>query len=173
MKCIADSIDDDSGTASSQSNLKGHNTYLNWSYLVESSGRLLLVRRLVEVPSACDRAKQRRTISFDLFEADLTTTNSCGPWRRVNTLDGQALFVGTHSKSLPASECGAREDCIYFMRDYDRGYYDDEPFRDSGSFNVRNGMITPLLETTVDGLAQGETDYKGARPTWFFPSEAV
>nr|TKW25820.1 hypothetical protein SEVIR_3G144500v2 [Setaria viridis] len=55
-------------------------------------------------------------------------TNPCGQWRPDNTLGGQALFVGTHSKSLLASECGAQEDCIYFLSDYDWGYYDKDPF---------------------------------------------
>ena len=85
-------------------------------YLVESNGKLLHVRRLIGALSTLrkeDRMENGRTLSLQVFELDLTT-NSRRKWRRFNTLGDQALFVGTHSKSLTASEYGAQEDCIYF-----------------------------------------------------------
>ncbi|PAN25846.1 hypothetical protein PAHAL_4G329600 [Panicum hallii] len=136
------------------------------------------------LPSLADRVRQRavcqvevsfsslgqhsRTSWFKVFEADMTA-NSCHKWRRVSSLAGQALFVGTYSKSLPATECGLpQEDCIYFTCDWARAYPAPDPLRDSGVFNMRNGTITPLLpETTVvRPVCQG-------CPTWFFPSDAM
>ncbi|RLN00725.1 hypothetical protein C2845_PM06G04690 [Panicum miliaceum] len=99
-------------------------------------------------------------------------TDSCGQWRPVSALGGQALFAGTYSRSLPASECGAQEDCIYFMCDYGSGYYDKDPFHDCGLFHVRNGMITPMLPKTAVVPTPGKTLCKG-RPAWFFHTESI
>ena len=97
MRCVADSIND-SGTAS-RAFPDGYVDHTYWRYLVESGGRLLQIRRLARIPSialGCDRVRRCRTVSFDLFEADLT--GSCGQWRPVSTLGGQAIFVGTYSR---------------------------------------------------------------------------
>ncbi|KAG0512943.1 hypothetical protein BDA96_10G058500 [Sorghum bicolor] len=114
------------------------------------------------------QAKDFITISFEVFELDLTT-NSHDKWRRLNTLGDQALFVGTYSKFLPASECGAQENCIYFMCDYDREHWTTDPLRDCGVFNMSNGTITPLLPDTTVVRPQG---CKGL-PTWFFPTKTM
>lgn len=185
MKRIAGCISNESQSFPKS---KSYN-YTCWRYLAESGGRLLQIRRLTRVPSTvrgCERSRRPCTVSFDVFEADLT--NPCGQWRPVNTLGGQALFVGTHSKSLPASECGAQEDCIYFLSDYDWGYYDKDPFRDCGVFNMRNGMITPMSPKIAAMQTQGnktvcqeqvswasmekKTECQG-RPAWFFHAEAM
>ncbi|PUZ62210.1 hypothetical protein GQ55_4G338300 [Panicum hallii var. hallii] len=145
----------------------------SWEYLVESAGRLLLVVRrvgvLLPLPER-DALQHGRTLSFEVFEVDLTS-NSCRQWRRLSSLAGQALFIGAYSKSVPAAECGLPpEDCIYFTCDYARTCRGPppDPLRDSGVFNMRTRMVTPLLpETTVvRRAAQG-------CPTWFFPSGAV
>ncbi|RLN12331.1 hypothetical protein C2845_PM09G03060 [Panicum miliaceum] len=114
--------------------------YMSWEYLVEWCGRLLKVTRFIQLD---------RTIAFNVFEADLST-NPC-QWRRVNDLGSQALFVGRHcSKSFPPGEYnGIQEDCIYFMCDYMCPDYAVDPLRDSGVYNLRNGMITPLLSQTA------------------------
>jgi hypothetical protein len=71
-------------------------------YLVESSGKLLMVRQWVERDAwtTCD---------FEVWEADLTE----GRWKEFDGgLDGRALFLSKPcSKSLPAGH-GVREDCI-------------------------------------------------------------
>ncbi|CAN6179200.1 unnamed protein product [Urochloa humidicola] len=143
---------------------------LYWSYLVESNGKLLHVRRLIGylIASSEEKVGISRTLSFEVFEADLAT-GSGGKWRRVDALGGRALFVGTQSKSLPAPECGAREDCIYFVCDYDRGSCAADPLRDCGVFDMRTGMITPLLPGDVVVRQQG---CRG-RPTWFFPTKTM
>ncbi|RLN30884.1 hypothetical protein C2845_PM05G28150 [Panicum miliaceum] len=169
---VLDIDSSDQGTTTSRPFRKGYD-YTYWRYLVESGGRLLQIRRLAKIPSfvrGCDRVRRYRTISFDIFEADLT--NSSRQWTPVNTLGGQALFVGTYSKSLPASECGAREDCVYFMCDYDSGYYDKDPFHDCGLFHIGNGMITPLLPNIAVVPTPGKTVCKG-RPAWFFHTETI
>ncbi|CAN6202596.1 unnamed protein product [Urochloa humidicola] len=96
------------------------------------------------------------------------TADSCRKWRSVSTLRGQALFVGRCSKSLPAAECGVQEDCVYFISDYNKSNPNVDPLRDSGVFNMRNGMITPLLPETVVVKTQG---LRPDRRTWFFPTD--
>ncbi|TVU12434.1 hypothetical protein EJB05_46078, partial [Eragrostis curvula] len=90
---------------------------------------------------------QRHSDADPFRDCDLNGSSSCGGrWRRVDTLEGQALFVGTYSsRFLPASECGAREDCIYFLCDYDQRHSDADPFRDCGVFDMKTEVITPLL----------------------------
>jgi hypothetical protein len=85
-------------------------------------------------------------------------------------LGGQALFVGRCSKSFPAADCGAQEDCIYFISDYLKSELHVDPLFDSGVFDMRNGKITPLLPETVVVQTQ---DGRTGRRTWFFPSEAM
>lgn len=56
------------------------------------------------------------------------------------------------------------------MRDYDRGNLNPDPLHDSGVFNMRTGMITPLLqETALVPPTQGGCGL----PAWFFPGEAM
>ncbi|RCV20532.1 hypothetical protein SETIT_4G063500v2 [Setaria italica] len=140
-----------------------------WSYLVESSGKLLHVRRLIGCLATLpekERMESSRPLSFEVFEADLVV----GKWRRVDDLGGhQALFVATQSMSLPAPECGAREDCIYFVCDYDRGNWEADPLRDCGVFDMRTGTITPLLPDGVVVRRQGCR----ALPAWFFRTKAM
>ncbi|CAL5045969.1 unnamed protein product [Urochloa decumbens] len=168
IKCIIDSVD-----YPSMIDRLTPNSYLyaRWNYLVESGGRLLLVARrigvLLPLPEH-NMLQHARTLYFEVFEADLTT-DSCCRWRRVSSLAGQALFVGTCSKSLPAAECGLpQEDCIYFTCDYARARPAPDPLRDSGVFNMRNGTIAPLLPETRVVRRVGERC-----PTWFFPSEVM
>ncbi|KAM0863147.1 hypothetical protein ACQ4PT_044772 [Festuca glaucescens] len=75
-------------------------------YLVESNGKLLMVKR--RVPATACR--------FEVFEADLSDGPHLGRWKKADSLDGRALFVGTLcSKSVRASDGdGAQGDCIYF-----------------------------------------------------------
>lgn len=189
MECIDDDVDNPGDMYKTIGGESYRCAY--WSYLVESRGKLLHVRRLVGhlstlVPQQycyMDRSRtymdRSRTFSFEVFEADLTV-RSCVQWRRVHSLGGQALFVGPSSKSLLASECGARPDCIYFMADYDWARcYRKDPLCDCGVFNMRDGTITPLLPGTMvmrpnddndDDDDEDEEFYlERVRPGWFFP----
>lgn len=141
-------------------------------YLVESDGKLLMVRHAIGIFEATldNMLDHTRTLSFEIFEADLST-GSCRQWRKISTLGGRALFIGRQSKSLPASECGIpQEDCIYFIGDYDKRENFADPLRDSGVFNMRNGKITPLLS---DNKVVQPYCVTKARPTWFYPTEAM
>ncbi|CAL5046196.1 unnamed protein product [Urochloa decumbens] len=171
MRCVADVVDNKPRVVwRTIAGERRVSAYVS-SYLVESSGKLLHVRRRIEYPITSPEKKvgRGRTLSFQVFEADLTADCSRGKWRRVDALGGQALFVGLHSKSLPAPECGAWEDCIYFVCDHDYGTCGADPLRDCGVFDMRTGMITPLLPDDVVVQQQG---CKG-HPTWFFPAKTM
>ncbi|CAL5050922.1 unnamed protein product [Urochloa decumbens] len=145
-------------------------SYRQVEYLVECPGKLLKVMRMIESsdPESYGHLECDRTATFDVFEADLSTEP--GQWRCAFNLGGQAIFLGKHcSKSLPAGECtGIQEDCIYFMCDYRNLAVD--PLHDSGVYNMRTGVITPLLSETA-----AVPQYRGGqgRPTWIFPADAM
>ena len=81
-------------------------------YLVESAGKLLMVKRWVRRPFTPCTPDGRRTFRLEVWEADLSQRR----WNKLDaSLQGQALFVSRPcSKSLPAGH-GVREDCIYFL----------------------------------------------------------
>ncbi|RLN12898.1 hypothetical protein C2845_PM09G03080 [Panicum miliaceum] len=164
IKCI---ISYSVGLPQSVSRTKVH---IKKEYLVECCGRLLRVRRFLQSdrPGQAGRyLKHQRTVAFDVFEAGLSTNTHC--WRKVNNLGGQVLFVGPHcSKSFPAVEYNrVQRDCIYFMCDY---YPTLDPLRDSGVYDMRTGMITPLLSETV-----AVPQRHGGKwcPTWIFPADST
>ncbi|KAM3384043.1 hypothetical protein ACQJBY_008607 [Aegilops geniculata] len=155
-------------------------------YLVESDGRLLMVRRWVRwdalesmarrrVRSAADGPGYRRmerTQRLDVFEAELGDGRPrVGRWKKVDGLGGRAIFVCARcSKSAPAGD-GAREDCVYFLR---RQYLGRRPgdgsLGDSGVYDMRRKTITPLLppESSVPAPLPWDSP---RFPTWFFPVE--
>ena len=139
-------------------------------YLVQCCGRLLLVIRFIHNDCSRSRSEHHRTVAFEVFEADLSTNP--GQWRQINKLGGQALFVGKHcSKSFTSEEYnGVQADCIYFMCDYLQAIYAVDPLCDSGVYNMRNGMITPLLSQTAAVPQHHDGNW---RPTWIFPSDPI
>ncbi|KAM0903594.1 hypothetical protein ACQ4PT_018554 [Festuca glaucescens] len=104
-------------------------------YLVESDGKLLMVRRRVP------RRDRHLTSRFEVFEAVLSDGPRRGRWKKVESLDGRALFVSTPcSKSVRASDgYGARGDCIYFVLNY------GDPLRDSGVYSVVDKTISGVV----------------------------
>jgi hypothetical protein len=111
MKCITNDV-------IRQTIASKKHTCVYFSYLAESSGgKLLHVKRLVGWSVSPKKDKMNRTFSFDVFEVKFSTSSSV-QWRRLNSLEGEALFVGPYSKAFHASEYGAQADCIYFMCDY-------------------------------------------------------
>lgn len=123
-------------------------------YLVESNGKLLMVRR-------CFGGE---TICFEVFKADLSDGPRLGRWKKADSLDGRALFLGTAcSKSVRASEGdGARRDCIYFVLGY------PNPLCDSGVYSVVDKMIIPLMPESAMLRAKLKWDSRRF-PAWFFP----
>ncbi|CAO2168858.1 unnamed protein product [Urochloa humidicola] len=149
--------------------------YLVLRYLVQCSGKLLMVRRWMSSPCRARLGDYDKTFCFEVFEADLATTP--GRWINNVDLDGHAIFLDSEcSKSVLASKCagGVEEDCIYFMhRVFDnpsRKYFGPcvNPLGDSGVCNMRNGKITPLLPEAVMAELQRKQQYL----TWFFPAGA-
>jgi len=144
-------------------------------YLAESDGRLLMVRRWMSFPPIARLGDHDRTWRFEVFEANLAAIP--GQWVKMESLDGQALFLGLQcSKSVLASQFagGVREDCIYFMhRTFDQPYRQSnlgnpmDPLADSGVYNMRNGEITPLLPESVMAELQRKRQFL----TWFFPAD--
>ncbi|KAL5723826.1 hypothetical protein ACHQM5_007172 [Ranunculus cassubicifolius] len=106
------------------------------TYLVESSGELLLIRRF-------RGQKLRRTIVFKVFKDDPISKS----WVEVESLDGHALFLGyNHSLSLLASNYfRCKANCIYFTDNIFNGTSIEklEP-HDVGIFNVETGIIELL-----------------------------
>uniref|UniRef100_A0A0A8ZG24 KIB1-4 beta-propeller domain-containing protein n=1 Tax=Arundo donax TaxID=35708 RepID=A0A0A8ZG24_ARUDO len=148
-------------------------------YLAESNGRLLMMRRWMSYLQNArlgDHNRNDRTVRFEVFMADLTTLP--GRWTKVDSLDGQAIFLGSEcSQSVLASQCagGVQKDCIYYMDrvfDYNpsKEYFGPcvDPLGNSGVYNMRDGEITPLLpEATMTELR-----HKRQFATWFFPADA-
>ncbi|KAJ1258144.1 hypothetical protein BS78_10G052100 [Paspalum vaginatum] len=92
MKCVANAVDNP-GLLRRSVDGKNH-VCAYWSYLAESGGKLLHVRRLIGCLSTLperDRMDNSRTLSFEVFEL----AKSSDRWTRVNTLGGQALFVAS------------------------------------------------------------------------------
>ncbi|KAL6646455.1 hypothetical protein ACP70R_018063 [Stipagrostis hirtigluma subsp. patula] len=148
--------------------------YLVLRYLAESNGRLLLVRRWMSFPANARLGDHDRTIRFEVFEADLTTVP--GRWMKVESLAGQALFLGSEcSKSVLASQCagGIQEDCIYFMhRVFDnpsKEFFGPcvDPLADSGVYNMRDREFMPLMPEAVMTELRRKRQYL----TWFFPAD--
>ncbi|KAG8049108.1 hypothetical protein GUJ93_ZPchr0009g371 [Zizania palustris] len=174
QQCIAD--DDEQQEVRDQGDYHYPPVVVILRYLVESNGRLLMVRRWMSCPRISLLGDMDETYQFEVFEADLTGVH--GRWTKVDSLDGQAIFLSSEcSKSVTASQCagGIQEDCIYFMhRIFDnpsREYFDtcSYPLADSGVYNLRDGRITPLLSEA----AMQRLERKRQFLTWFFPADAI
>jgi hypothetical protein len=128
-------------------------------YLVESDGKLLMVRR--RVPGR----HRHLTSRFEVFEAVLNDGPRRGRWKKAESLDGRALFVSTPcSKSVRASDgYGARADCIYFVLNY------GDPLLDSGVYNVVDKTIMPLMPPVPASRRAKLTWVRQGSPAWFFP----
>lgn len=116
-------------------------------YLVESSGDLLLVSR---ARTKCVRRTKYDvrieeppywTYRFKIFKLEECTQVGSEykyNWIELNNLGSKALFVGTSSVSLNASDCrgSCQANCIYFTDDFQYGHG-----HDMGVFNVGNGTV--------------------------------
>ncbi|KAK1692431.1 hypothetical protein QYE76_009128 [Lolium multiflorum] len=152
-------------------------------YLVESNGKLLMIRRwirkslmsfsyyaMTEFHDA-DGYDRDRTRRFEVFEIGHGQWNSRRRWHKVQSLHGQALFVSSPcSKAAPAADHGAQQDCIYFSHQFYRRKMDD-PLGDSGVYSMRDGTITrPLLPEPA--AVSASLPWRLRFPTWVFPVEA-
>ncbi|XP_037466871.1 uncharacterized protein LOC119338712 [Triticum dicoccoides] len=153
--------------------------YVQRNYLVVSGDRLLMVERRIYQPPMfpVDSGIEKRTRLFKVFAAT-ELSSGCGLWTEVDTLMGRALFVSEGcSQSLSAGDqssgVGAREDCIYFVNedhtDTDISESEEEicenPFLDSGVYNMADQTVTPLPSEAVAAPAAGDGPWS---PTWLF-----
>ncbi|KAE8805750.1 hypothetical protein D1007_18095 [Hordeum vulgare] len=128
-------------------------------YLVESNGKLLMVRRrFLKI------GRNKLSCRFQVFKADLRDGPRLGQWKKARSLQGRALFVGTPcSKSFRACDVdGARGDCIYFL--VNRG----NPLRHSAVYNMVDNTIMPLIPVSTWRRVKLTWDSKHF-PAWFSP----
>uniref|UniRef100_A0A0E0MP83 KIB1-4 beta-propeller domain-containing protein n=1 Tax=Oryza punctata TaxID=4537 RepID=A0A0E0MP83_ORYPU len=142
-------------------------------YLVESGGRLLMVRWWKSLPPPVWNA-DRPPSRFEVLEAvDLAVAGVGGWWKAVDGLRGRALFLGkADSRSVLAAAvgggAGAREDCIYFIG---RTFWypsKEEDFGQSGVYDMISGEISPLQ---LPDRGTVELRLHCEYPRWFFPAD--
>lgn len=153
-------------------------TWRSVSYLVACGNRLLMVERRTVVEHFrvwegvilhCGSRPIRTQL--EVWEG-VDLIGGHGRWSKMDTLMGHALFVSRGcSESLPAAQCGAREDCIYFVMTERPRFHPSRQKRESQDdvlrcvvYNVRDGTMEPL-ETSQSTVSPWE-------PTWFFPAHA-
>ncbi|CAM0912764.1 unnamed protein product [Alopecurus aequalis] len=160
-----------------------YDNYVERWYLVVSGDQLLMVKRMINIPSIGMRVWgiEKRTRRFRVFEAADLLNDGHGQWREVTMLTGRALFVSQGcSESIPAeadAQCGvtagAQADCIYFVTEDLNVYFIPKwihekplpnPFLDSGVYHMR--------DETVTSLPSEKSTMSVERPwsaTWIFP----
>lgn len=151
-------------------------TWCSVSYLVACGNRLLMVERRTVVErfvvwEGAFRERGSRTIrtQIEVWEG-VDLIGGHGHWCKVDTLMGHALFVSRGcSESLPAAQCGARENCIYFvMTERPRlPRRKREPQDD-----VLRCVVYNVRDRTMQPLETREATVSPWEPTWFFPADA-
>ncbi|KAI5004944.1 hypothetical protein ZWY2020_032187 [Hordeum vulgare] len=145
------------------------------SYLVACGDRLLMVERhtlvehlMVHTESATrERSSRPIRTQLEVWEgADLNDGH--GHWREVDTLMGHALFISRGcSRSLPAAQCGAREDCVYFVMAERPRFLPGrkrEPQED-----VLHCVVYNVRHRVIHTLETSEATASPWEPTWFSP----
>ncbi|KAL3837966.1 hypothetical protein ACJIZ3_022557 [Penstemon smallii] len=126
---------------------------LNYKYLVESSGFLLLVIRCCRGVYFGDKEDVDRPYHYTTGFSILRLEECYGdrssheyPYKmtQVDSLEDNTLFVGYNASiSLPSSKC-VKANCIYFSDD-NAEPYSTQPYgggHDTGIFEVESGSIT-------------------------------
>ncbi|CAL4991771.1 unnamed protein product [Urochloa decumbens] len=136
-------------------------------YLVESCGKLLLVRRMI-FHRYTDARGQIHTFDgqcepeLAVFKADFGRSR----WARVTSVeDDQALFLGPCSRAVCLPQYDSPGNRVWFLDDYKDYYCPSNDSSTSGTSDMANGMFsTPLPMISWSGPA----DQFGA--AWLFPS---
>ncbi|RLN04425.1 hypothetical protein C2845_PM13G10790 [Panicum miliaceum] len=142
-------------------------------YLVESNGRLLMVRRWMKFPRNARLGDHDKTVRFEISPPHQASGQRWRAW-----VGRHSSLVHNGTKSVLASQCagGVQEDCIYFMHRafgnpsceyFEYLGHSVDPLGDSGVYNMRDGKITPLLPEPVMAELQGKWQFL----TWFFPAD--
>ncbi|CAN6381698.1 unnamed protein product [Urochloa humidicola] len=136
-------------------------------YLVESCGKLLLVRRMIFHTHTAARGQihtfdEQLEPELAVFKADFGRSR----WARVtNVEDDEALFLGPCSRAVCLPQDDSTGNRIWFLDDYKDYYYPSNDSSTSGTSDMANGKFSsPLPMISWSGPA----DHVGA--VWLFPS---
>ncbi|KAK3227485.1 hypothetical protein Dsin_007347 [Dipteronia sinensis] len=117
------------------------------AYIVESSGRLLVVTRDGVALRPIKKWSSQTTYGnygFKVYEVDLSTNN----WTRIKDLGNTTLFLG-HNSSMSIESDGvyAKPNKIYFTDDCVEAYWFKKKGggKDMGIYNIEDGSIEPYL----------------------------
>jgi hypothetical protein len=126
---------------------EGYNTINTSRHLVESRGKLLMVKRVREIPPFIGTTDRSRKV--EVFEADM----KAGTWVPANCGlgSGQAIFVSNRFSSIVSARGEVEEDIMYF------------PDTDD-VFNMRSRTIRPVKP--IDRLSDNWR-------AWVFPPNVV
>ncbi|TXG50158.1 hypothetical protein EZV62_026033 [Acer yangbiense] len=100
---------------------------LEYFYLVESAGELLVVSRIVEL---------KQTFGFQVYKIDL----SMNTLTKIEDLGDRILFLGHNSSiSVSARLSYCNPNSIYFAIDH----YEPEGYNDMGIYSMEDGSVAP------------------------------
>ncbi|CAL4986791.1 unnamed protein product [Urochloa decumbens] len=147
-------------------------TFHRMLYLVESCGKLLLVRRMI-FHRHVHRRGQIHTFDrqcepeLAVFKADFRRSR----WAKVTSLeDDQALFLGPCSRAVCLPQYDSPGNRVWFLDDYKDFYPSSEYYSTSTSDTndmANRKFSSPLLTISWSGRG-GPADHVGA--VWLFPS---
>ncbi|CAO2149627.1 unnamed protein product [Urochloa humidicola] len=147
-------------------------TFHRMLYLVESRGKLLLVRRMIFHRHA-DRRGQIHTFDrqcepeLAVFKADFRRSR----WAKVTRLDDdQALFLGPCSRAVCLPQYDSPGNRVWFLDDY-KDFYPSWLYYNrstSGTSDMANRKFSSPLPTISWSGRSGPADHVGA--VWLFPS---
>ncbi|XP_021757471.1 uncharacterized protein LOC110722509 [Chenopodium quinoa] len=110
-------------------------------YLVESSGKLLVIRQVTrqEITTSKRRHIFRfQTIRFEVFELNVMA----GELNEVSSLGNRTIFLGLNSSFSVESSRGFKPNCIYYTDDSPRSTPCQTPGRHGGClYNLTNGKF--------------------------------
>ncbi|CAL4991755.1 unnamed protein product [Urochloa decumbens] len=147
-------------------------TFHRMLYLVESCGKLLLVRRMI-FHRHVHRRGQIHTFDrqcepeLALFKADFRRSR----WAKVTSLeDDQALFLGPCSRAVCLPQYDSPGNRVWFLDDYKDFYPSSEYYSTSTSDtnDMANRKFSSPLPTISWSGRGGPADHVGA--VWLFPS---
>ncbi|KAL5747474.1 hypothetical protein ACOSP7_024474 [Xanthoceras sorbifolium] len=115
-------------------------------YIVESSGRLLVVMRKGVDLRSITRGSSKTTYGtyeFEVFLVDLSTNN----WTKIKDIGNTSLFLG-HNSSMSIKSDGvySKPNRIYFTDDCVEAYWFKKTGgKDMGIYNIEDGSIEPYF----------------------------
>ncbi|XP_048553114.1 uncharacterized protein LOC125533814 [Triticum urartu] len=135
-------------------------------YLVESCGKLLMIRRKIWCRLVLDHVLAGES-EFEVFEADFKRSR----WVSVTTLgEDQVVFVGRScSRAVPVSQYGMKGDRIFFLDDdeYYKGYSHKSNETSIGVYDMIDGEVSSPLPMV--SWKRDRDRNKMRQTTWLLP----